>query len=66
MRVRVYQYDGRVTRSVLHASCIATFDLSPSDFYEHHQTLAEENGGDFITVNELDTDPDDPETMETL
>lgn len=66
MRIRVYKYDGRVTRSILHASCIAAFDLSPRDFYEHHQILAQEHGGDFITVNELDTDPDEPETVESI
>lgn len=66
MRIRVYKYDGRVTRSILHASCVAAFDLSPSEFYRHHSALAEEHGGDFITVNELDTDPDDPEITEML
>jgi hypothetical protein len=64
MRIRVYKYDGRITRSILHATCVATFDLSPKDFYGNHQTLAEEHDGDFITVNELDTDPDDPELTE--
>jgi hypothetical protein len=52
MRIRVYSYDGVLTPSVKHASCIATLILPRRAWLRRKRELLDELGGDFYTVNE--------------
>lgn len=58
MIVRIYQYDGRVTHSLLHASCIAELQMPEEQFEQEREALLEEYGGDFFTLDEPETEND--------
>lgn len=52
MRIRVYSYDGVLSPSVKHASCIADFVTSKREWQRRKRELLDEIGGDFYTINE--------------
>ena len=54
MRIRVYRYDGPITRSILYASCIAEVDTD--ELPDDQDGFARMYGGDFI---EFDDDTQD-------
>lgn len=54
MRATIYQYTGRVTRSILRASEVRSMEIDalPDD----EEQFAQEHGGDFIQLDPTDCD----------
>jgi len=53
MNIRIYQYDGQVSNTpMLHATCVAEFDIAARDWKRQRRQLLHDHEGDFYTVNE--------------